>query len=470
MGERFRAAVARFATERAIPLIRVKGGERKIDVMRPLLERAPAPGVAATAQETQWVTMGAPVGRSPSGVPHYGFRRAERRVSVFYFYIQDAQWGPSFIKLCAYFPYPGKVWLNGHEWAKRQLDTQQIPYTALANGFATCADPARLAATCARLGPADVEAFFARWCAVIPLPLTPADRAAGYDRELSMRQVEVSRTLVLDQPARARAFFDRVVADNAGLGRPEEVTLIFRRRVQKNTPGRFFTRIVTQGVEPRVSIHYKSSRVKQYLKEGRAIRVETVINNPTDVGVKRRIAHLHELGAIGRQVNRRILDQQRVACAPGPSTTLFERVALPDRRAGQRTVALRHGDPRAMALMAALCLVIHQVAGLRNKTLRPLVAALLGRAYLASQMSYDLWRLRTNGLITRVPGTHRWTLTPEGLTAALLYTKTYRRVVDPLFAAAHPSAPAEPEPDLRAALHIINATVDRHAAAAGIAA
>jgi hypothetical protein len=218
-----------------------------------------------------------------------------------------------------------------------------------------------------------------------------------------MRQVEISRTLVLDRPARARAFFERVVEQNAGLGRHDEVELIFARRVQRNTPGRFSTRIVHAGVEPRISINYKSSRVKQYLKEGRAIRIETVINNPTDVGVKRRIAHLPELGDIGRQVNRRILGAQRVAAAPGPSTALFERVALPDRRAGQRTVALRYGDPRAMAIMAALCLVVHQVAGLRNRTLRPLVATLLGVPYSGAQMSYDLWRLRGNGLLRRLP-------------------------------------------------------------------
>jgi hypothetical protein len=350
-----------------------------------------------------------------AGQDHYGFRRAERRVRVVYFYIADADWGPCFIKLCAYFPYPGKVWCNGHEFAKRQLERRVIAYEALANGFRSCADPAALAEICATLGPADVQALVDRWMDVIPLPLTGEDRAAGYDWELSMRQVEVSRTLVLDRPARARAFFERVVEQNAGLGRHDEVELIFHRRVQRNTPGRFSTRIVHQGVEPRISIHYKSSRVKQYLKEGRAIRIETVINNPTDVGVKRRIAHLGELGDVGRAVNRRILSAQRVAAAPGPSTALFERVALPDRRAGQRTVALRYGDPRAMCVMAALCVLIHQIAGIRNRTLRPLVEAPLGVPYSGARMSYDLWRLRTKGLLTRLPKRHTWVLTPDGL-------------------------------------------------------
>lgn len=472
MGDRFRKAVKDFAASQQIPLIPFKAGQRKIEVMAPRLEAATSPGVVGigTAQEVQWVTMGSQIGRGPTGVPQFGFRRAERRVSVFYFYIADDQWGPCFIKLCAYFPYPGKVWCNGHEFAKRQLAHRGIGYQALANGFASCQDPGALAEICAALGPAQVQGLVDRWMAVIPLPLTDQDRRADYDWELSMRQVEISRTLVTDRPARARAFFERVVEASAGLGRPEEVELIFARRVQRNTPGLFSTRIVHQGVEPRISIHYKRCRVKQYLKEGRAIRVETVINNPTDVGVKRRIAHLGELGAIGRAVNRRILDAQRVAAAPGPSTALFERVALPDRRAGHRTVALRYGDPRAMAVMAALCCLIHQFAGIRNRTLRPLVASLLGIAYPASRMSYDLWRLRTNGLILRLPRSHTWVLTPDGLRIALFYAKSYRRMIDPLFAAACPDGPAGLDPELRQALRTIEDSINRYVTAAQLAA
>jgi len=100
---------------------------------------------------------------------------------------------------------------------------------------------------------------------VIPQPLTEADRAAGYTFELSMNQIEFSKTLVLDRPGRARAFFEHAISEGVGLGRPSEVELAFSRRVQRNTPGLFRTRIVTEGVEPRVSIHYKHSRVKQYL-------------------------------------------------------------------------------------------------------------------------------------------------------------------------------------------------------------
>ena len=232
-------------------------------------------------------------------------------MTCYYFYVWDDDFGPGFIKICAYFPYPAKVWVNGHEWAKRQATKQGIGFTELANGFATCDDPARLQAVCDRLGPGTIGVFLERWLARLPLPLTDADRRAGYWWELSMRQVEVSRTLVLDTPAHARAFFEALVADNLGLGRPDEVSLIFDRRIRSDTQTGFATRVVTRGVDVTVNVFYRHSRIKQYLKEGRALRVETVCNSPDDLGCQRRLVHLDELQARARAANRRLLDTER---------------------------------------------------------------------------------------------------------------------------------------------------------------
>ena len=63
-------------------------------------------------------------------------------MTCYYFYLWDAGFGPAFIKVCAYFPYPAKIWLNGHEWVKRQAGKAGLGFTALSNGFAACDDPA----------------------------------------------------------------------------------------------------------------------------------------------------------------------------------------------------------------------------------------------------------------------------------------------------------------------------------------
>jgi hypothetical protein len=466
IGERFRTAVRRFAEQHQIPVVRFAKDQRKAEVMRPYLAAAEAagrPGVVAIgmAQEFQRVFTGYDRGRSDGrpGPPRFAFEKAERRVSCYYFYVWDADFGPAFIKICSYFPYPIKVWVNGHEWAKQQARAQGIAFTELANGFASCEEPDRLQAICDRLGPGTIGVFFQRWMARLPLPLGDADRAVGYWWELSMRQVEVSRTLVLDAPRRARAFFEALVADNLGIGRPDEISLIFDRRIRSDTDSGFATRVVTRGVEVTVNVFYKHSRIKQYLKEGRALRIETVINSPTDLGVQRRLQHLGELQAKARAANRRLLDTERVGQGCVLASPAFARVAQPTGEAGSRTSALRFGDPRVMALAGALSIGLNSVVGFTNRSLRAQVTALLAAPYTASQMSYDLTRLRRKGLIRRRPRTNTYTLTSDGIRFAVFYTKVHDRLLVPLLAADAPPAPLP----LREALRVIDHSVDHYA-------
>jgi len=453
IGNRFRREVKAFAAAQGIPILRLKKpdrtrwDDRKLDHVRPYLERAERErrfGVVAivAAQEIQWV-FGARNRAQKPGAVSFTFEKEERRVGVYYFYLYDREFGPGFIKICTHFPYPAKVWLNGHEWAKRQAARSGIAFAALSNGFAACNQPARLQALCDRFRAADVQAFFDRWTAVIPTPFTAADRAAGYWWELSMRQVEVSRTLVLDEPRRARGFFEALVADNIGIGRPEQVAAVFARRVQKNTPGIFRTRVFSAGSEVRLEFRYKHSRVKQYLKDGRALRIEAVINKPWDIGVLARLEHLPELVAKARQINQRLLMIERAGqdCAIG--SALFERIHQPYNQEGQRTGALRFGDSRVTALAGALCTTLHAVTGFSNKSLRGHVAGLLGHEYTASQMSYDLRRLRLHGLIQRLPHSNRYLLTAEGIRVAVFYSKLQNRLLRPLLAANQPPAPLE---------------------------
>ncbi|MGH8991547.1 MAG: hypothetical protein ACRDZ7_08480, partial [Acidimicrobiia bacterium] len=200
-----------------------------------------------------------------------------------------------------------------------------------------------------------MQGFFDRWITAIPVPFSTADRNAGYWWELSVRQVEASRTLVFDDPRRARAFFESLVADNIGIGRPHEVAAVFARQVRRARDHLFRTRVFGPGTEVQLEFRYKHSRVKQYLKEGRALRIETVINKPSDVGCQARLHNLPQLVAKGHEVNRRLLLIERAGQGCAIGSALFERIHQPYIREGQRTGALRFGDTRAMALTGALC-------------------------------------------------------------------------------------------------------------------
>ena len=204
------------------------------------------------AQEFQWVESCSTREARNHGAPHFEWGKEERRVTCYYFYLWDEEFGPGFSKICAYFPYPVKIWLNGHERAKRQAGRAGTGFTALANGFATCDDPAGLQTICDTLDTADLQGFADRWWDRLPVPFTPTDRARRYWWELSMRQVDVFRAMVFDQARNGRCFFEGLLADHLDLGRPDGAELIFGRRMTPKTTttsGVFATHIVTNRVD-----------------------------------------------------------------------------------------------------------------------------------------------------------------------------------------------------------------------------
>ncbi|WP_218063307.1 hypothetical protein [Arthrobacter sp. SDTb3-6] len=452
-----------FAETNHFPLIHFAKEDRKIAVMHRFMlaqEKTGRSGVVAVGVAQEYQNVFASSEREGSnGIPCFGFHKADRRVTCFYFYLWDNDFGAAFIKVCAYFPYPIKVWVNGHEWAKRQAIQTGIRFTALSNGFASCEDPAALQEICDRLGPDTIGVFFQHWMAVLPLPLTDADADAGYWWELSMRQIEISRTLVFDAPRHARSFFEALVVDSLDLGRPETLELIFgpqiRRGKVRRTQDVFKTKVVTRDTDVTINAFYKHSRIKQYLKDGRALRIETVVNSRDDLACHRRLEHLDELQRKARDINARLLDTERVGQGCVLASPAFERVAqstLTDD--GSRAPALRFGDPRVMALLGSLCVTLAAL-GFTHRSLRARVTHLLGSGYSANQMSYDLARLRRNGLIERQPHSNTYTLTADGQRIALFYTKVYNRILRPLIAADRAPAPAP----LRQALVTIDSNV-----------
>jgi hypothetical protein len=459
--EEFRGAVKSMAERRHIPVYQFNHKERKDDVanrirhQRQVRDELVFIGVAQEkAQAFQ--------GKKIDGQFQYT-RDKTVYVNHYYFYIDDADFGPLFIKVCSYAPWGIKLCLNGHEWAKRQLEKRNIGYEALDNGFLSCAEPERLQQICDSLAPEDIDGLFRKWLRRIPLPLRPEDRQAGYDWALSIWQMEVSLTQIFDRPLRGREFFEEIIRDNLDLGRPDRVQLVFDRVVTKKTPGEFRTRVIQEGVHPSLHIQYKNFDLKQYFKEGRGCRTEGTFRNPNDFGVNKGLSNLPYLRKIGREINRRLLEVERVSHNSGLSGDSIQRVVQPTvTDDGEKAPALKFGQPRVMALLMALTLFQHLIDGFHNRDLRALVADLLGvtsEQYTASQMTYDLRRLRLKGLIFRPPKTHRYFLTPYGWKIARLFTRLEARVFRPAVATFTGNDAVLPFP-LRASLNRVDSQLD----------
>ncbi|MFQ5342769.1 MAG: hypothetical protein ACE5F6_14615 [Anaerolineae bacterium] len=444
ISEAFIGETKRFVAEHEIPLIPFHKGQRKDDVARDYLAKFEGDeGVlfVGKAQEKAPVFRTQRRRRADTGEPYPWIVRSTAMVNHFYFYCVDQDFGPFFLKFCTYFPYTAKLCINGHEYLKRQLDQRGIVYEALDNGILSCEDPKQLQRLCDGLSAAKINRLLRKWLRLLPHPFSPADRRAGYLYDISILQAEFSLTQVLDAPLTGRLFFEDVIRENLDIGRPDQVQLIFNRRVTKRTPGRFRTRVITQGVIPSLHIDYKHTRVKQYHKEGRALRTETTINNTRDFGIGKRLHNLPELRQVGFTANRRLLDVQKTSCDCALDEAAFERVERPLQLDQQRVSALRFADARVQTLFHALVMMRLFIGGFTNRQLREQLAPLLGldpSQMTPGKMTYDLRRLRLHGLIERIPHSHRYEVTRFGLRVALFYTRAYARLLRPGIGAVLP--------------------------------
>ena len=435
----FVASIHRFCRERDVPMVEFAKGQRKDDLAHEYLAHFQAEeGVlfVGRAQEKTRVFRTEKRRNSVTGASYPWIVSSTGVVNQFYVYCVDADFGPFFLKFSSYFPYNAKLCINGNEWAKRQAAKAGIGFTALDNGFADCDDPARLQSICDRLTPAKIDALLRKWLRRLPHPFTPADRAAGYRYDISILQAEFSLTQMLDRPVSGRVLFEDVIRENLDLGRPDKVGLIFarqvRRRGKRPTPGRWRTRVLTQGVTPSLHVDYKHSKIKQYHKQGRALRTETTINDTGDFGIGRRVCNLPALRQVGNHANRRLLDVERLPSDPTIGADAFTALSTPTVVDGQRASALPFTATRTQALLAAL-VVFHLLPhGFRARDLRAHLATLLGLPaglMTAGQLTYDLRRLRLHGLIARIEGTHRYTVTDHGLRLAVYLTRVHRRLL-----------------------------------------
>ena len=445
MTKSFVAATERYAKDHGVPVVSFQKGQRKDDVMKEHLRQFDQPeGVVflGKAQEKVPVFRTERRRNPETGQRYPWIVRSTAMVNQYYWYCLDREFGPFFLKFCSYFPYNAKLCLNGHEYAKCQLRQEGIAYKALDNGFVCCADPARLQTICEQLGPAQIDGLLRRWLDQLPHPYTAEDRQAGYRYDLSILQAEFSLTQILDRPLSGRIFFEEIIRENLDIGRPDMVQLVFDRRVTRKTPGRFRTRVLTDGVIPSLHVDYKNSRIKQYFKQVPEVaevgaRTETTINNTRDFYIGKRLCNLPALRQVGFHANRRLLEVERLShdCAVGQEA--LQQLNRPVEVHGQRTSALRTTDLRVLALWHLLVWFRLLPCGFANRDLREQLAVLTGQSpsiLTQGRMTYDLRRLRLHGMIERIPKTHRYRVTPFGLRAALFFTRAHARLYRPAVA------------------------------------
>lgn len=443
MTDRFAKAVHAFARAHQVPWVDFVKGQRKDDVMHEQLAAFQAAGgtegvvFIGRAQEKTAVFRTEKRRNTQTGRSYPWIVRSTGIINHYYFYCFDDDFGPFFVKFCGYFPYTAKLCINGHHWAQRQAAKAGVGFVAMDNAFAAVDDIATLQQICHDFDASHIEALLAKWLDRLPNPFADTDRAAGYHYRISILQAEFSLTQMLDAPVTGRVFFEHVIRDNLDIGRADKVGLIFDRHIIRRgprpTPGRFQTRVITAGVTPTLHVDYQHNTIKQYHKEGRALRTETTINEARDFGIGKGLGNLPALRQIGFSANRRLLDVQRLDHDPITGTHALHTVTDPVQTStGTRVPGLPIGQPRSHALLAALLIFRTHLRGFTNADLRHLVEDLRGQppgTITAGQTTYDLRRLRVHGLIERRPHSNRYDVTDLGLRVAMLLTRVHDRLL-----------------------------------------
>jgi hypothetical protein len=478
MTERFTADIRHYIDTRRLDLVRFARGQSKDQIAKDFLAGKSGGDqilFAGVAQEKTRVWRTARRRDPATGRPYPWLYQEQAMDGHWYFYGFDADFGPFHIKFCGYFPYTGQIYFNGHEYAKQQCLKEGISFTALDNAFGMVSGPAAVQRICDGLTDQKIYRFAGKWLARLPQPFTRADEDADYRWQLSVKQIEFSTTMTLDRPVSGRIFFEQLIRDNLDIGRPDKVNLVFGRTIRQRgkyrTPGTFRTQVITNSTCPYLYLYYKKTQVKQYLKEGRALRTETTVNQPRDLGIGKELTNLAALAEAGYSANRRLLNAECISHDPAAGTAALEMLTSPViSTTCTRVPGMRFPDPRVQALLAACCALALRPAGFTSRDLRRLLAPQLGKDpgdMSGGQISYDLRRLRAHQIIQRIPHSRSYQLTADGLSTALFFTRLTRRVIIPALAEITGADPPPGSP-LRQADHAYKTAIADLAAQASL--
>lgn len=172
----------------------------------------------------------------------------------------------------------------------------------------------------------------------------------------------------------------------------------------------------------------------QYNKGGRVLRTEVCVNDPRDFRIGRSLVHLGYLGTVAYHAIGRFLKAQAVALATALDRSTFERLVTPSVEGGQHVAGLRFGTPQVMRLLAALGCAGLTFKAFSHAELRATLVERFGAdapEVTPARLAYQLTKLRAKGLVRKLDGRNRYTLTDRGYRTALYFTKVHERLLSP---------------------------------------
>jgi len=366
-----------------------------------------------------------------------------RWVKQYNFYIQDAEWGPMFVRVCPYFPFSTRICLNQHHWLARKMKQAGIRFTQTGNAFRRCSDPAALQDMADSLTANDFIRCGHKWLKrLIPFFSGPERREHGCWHQLFFSQVEYCDNLIFRRRAALDQLGDRLLDANRNLGRPDKLTVIFGRRITKQYSGKLQTEIEDLHLgNPVMRSYYKNGFAKHYVRDHDVLRFETASNDVKgDYDINKAVENLVPLREKLQGITERYQNVQQDILETFLDRGELRKLAEPTLRPnGKRIPGLKLDHARQLAVMSSLVRFSHVAAGDTFTTPELQAAAAQALGITPEQcplgaLRYELSKLRAKGLVEKLPHSRRYRLLSNGYRICLLFLKLFDKIYAPLTA------------------------------------
>lgn len=377
-----------------------------------------------------------------------GLRRRPKKCLHLYKYLLHPQFGFMSARLQTWFPFNIQVCLNGREWLARQLRRRRSDFKRADNCFTWLGNlelaqrlmeeqlqtdwPAALDAVARYVNPLHEQIF----------------KAQPMEYYWSGYQTEWATDVMFKDPRTLAGVYPTLVRHAMDHFKSPDVMRFLGGKVHGNFTGEIITSFKNRPEGVRVKHWVRGNSIKMYHKAGSLLRVETTIARTKDFKVfrpahdepngklewrplRKGVADLHRRAQLSQRSNDAYLEALSAVEDTTPCANLFDAVSRPVVEDGRRFRALRLNDPSDLALLDAISRGEFAPAGFRNRDIRGLIhrsptnLSPRDRRRLSAKTGRQIRLLRAHGVIKKVPKTHRYRLTPNGLllTAALQATR-----------------------------------------------
>lgn len=355
-----------------------------------------------------------------------------RRCLVLYVFLMHAVLGLIHVKIETWFPLTMQVYVNGHDFVARKLDGLGVAYRQHDNAFTWIAEPAAAQACADRLAKQNWPKLLGELARRFN-PLL-GEELQGQEYYWVTDQIEYATDVLFTDVSALAGLYPRLVEHARTCLSAEDVLKFLGRKLTGNFQGEVHTHVGRRLEGVRVKHRMKANRLKMYDKAGSVLRIETVINDPTEFRVRRRkansqelewqplrkgVAWLWRLAEVGRSSNGRYLEALAVVDDDSAARALLDRVTKPAKLNGRRKRALQPLGPLDQQVFLAALRGEHRLHGFRNRDLAqqlyPQASKDVGeRRRRCGRVTRLIQVLRAHHLVAKIPHTRRYRITEQG--------------------------------------------------------